>query len=261
MDVGTACLASISIVCQGRVLRQLYFGRDVAQRKRDICIRRSRLQSKADKGHIRAKHALQGLRGYEQNFDRARCYQIAHQIVALAKRYRGTIAIEDLNGLRDSKLGRKANRKVKRMPYVIFRRALQSIAWQNGIEVTAVPANHTSKTCSKCGKEGVRSSDNWAWFRCPHCGYRVNADRNASVNIASRLAKLLSERRERMTAISLPDFREWTCSNPRRPSRCGFVRVLAAYPIDPMENLGINPRMVTGHTFWRAFRTAAPRLN
>ena len=194
VDVGTACLASISVVRRGRVLRQLYFGRDVAQRKRDICVRTSKLQSKADRGNTRARRMLKRLQGYERNFDKTRCYQIAHQIVVVAKQYRATIAIENLNGLRDTKLSRKVNRMVKRTPYTMIRIALESVALQNHIQVTAVNAKNTSKTCSKCGREGIRRSDNWAWFRCSYCGFEANADRNASVNIALRLAKLLSER-------------------------------------------------------------------
>jgi ribosomal protein L37E len=65
------------------------------------------------------------------------------------------------------------------------------LAYQNGVEVTKVKARNTSKTCSRCGELGHR---NRSYFRCPHCGYEANSDRNASVNIARRLQESLSGR-------------------------------------------------------------------
>lgn len=239
IDVGTACLASVSIVCQGRVLRQLYFGRDVVQRKRDICVRRSKLQSKADKGSAKAKQTLRKLRGRERNFDKTRCYQVAHQVVALARRYGAIIAIEDLNGLKDAKLSRKSNRKVKRMPYTMFRRALESVGLQSGIQVAAINAKNTSKICSRCGRKGIRRSNNWAWFRCLHCGLEMNADRNASVNIGLRLAKLLSER-QNQTSESGRAVTHAVC-----PDEGSFERLRRIHSI-PMESPDISPGMVTG---------------
>jgi len=186
VDVGVGTLAAVTVFKAGRIERQLYFGRDVWQVKRDLGIRRSKLQAHASKGSRRARRVLRELGGYERNFDKTRCYQEAHRIVALAKQHDATIAIEDLKGLNDAKLSRKSNRKVKRMPYSVFKQALQSIAWQEGIEVSLVSPRYTSQRCPKCGVKGVRKGSS---FKC-ECGFAANADRSASVNIA----KLLSER-------------------------------------------------------------------
>ncbi len=178
VDMGTNVLAAITVY-DGSVKRQLYFGQNVAHIKRNICIRRSKLQSHAD-GSSRARRALRKLRGYERNFDKTVAYQVAHKIVELAKRHGGFVAIEDLRGLRGSRLSRKSNRKVRRTPYHIFREAIQQVAWQNGIFVKKVNPRHTSKRCSRCGEIGMRKEST---FKCK-CGYTANADRNASVNIA-----------------------------------------------------------------------------
>jgi IS605 OrfB family transposase len=188
VDVGVGTLAAITVFKSGKIERQLYFGRDVWQVKRDLGIRRSKLQAHASKGSRRARRVLRELGGYEENFDHTRCYQEAHRIVALAEQYNATIAIEDLKGLNNARLSRKSNRKVKRMPYSMLRQALQSVAWQKGIEVNLVSARYTSQNCSRCGGRGVR---NGSLFKCK-CGFTANADRNASVNIA----KLLWERAE-----------------------------------------------------------------
>jgi IS605 OrfB family transposase len=188
VDVGVGTLAAVTIFRAGKIERQLYFGRDVWQVKRDLGIRRSKLQAHASKGSRRARRVLRELRGYERNFDKTRCYQEAHRIVALAKQYNATIAMENLNGLNNAKLSRKSNRKVKRMPYSMLRQALQQVAWQEGIKVGLVGARYTSQRCSRCGAKGVRKG---SLFKCK-CGFTTNADRNASVNIA----KLLWERVE-----------------------------------------------------------------
>ncbi|GAH25213.1 unnamed protein product, partial [marine sediment metagenome] len=181
---GTNTLAAITVYdpLHRKVLKQLYLGRDIYQVKRDIGVRRSKLQSR---GSEKAAVALRKLRGYEHNFTKTRCFEIAHQIVALAKEYNCTIAIENLKHLNKSKLSRKSDRKVKRMPYAMFVAALQAVAFQNGIAVVKVNPRYTSKTCSKCGERGKRTG---AAFKCA-CGFISNSDRNASCNIALRAVK------------------------------------------------------------------------
>jgi transposase len=41
----------------------------------------------------------------------------------------------------------------------------------------------TSQTCSRCGQVGSLSK---SFFKCSHCGYTLNADLNASFNLAKR---------------------------------------------------------------------------
>jgi len=184
VDVGAKRLAAVSIINrEGKVLKQLYLGEDVGDRQRDVCLRRSKLKSYADKGSRYAKQALRRLRRYESNYATTRCWQVAHEIVELAERYNAFIAVENLKHLNKARGNRKGNRKAKRMPYHKFRVALESVAGQNGILVIAVYPRDTSHICSRCGNKGVR---NGSIFRCSNCGYEANADRNASVNIAIR---------------------------------------------------------------------------
>jgi len=53
----------------------------------------------------------------------------------------------------------------------------------------AVPETWTSILCWKCGRKGVRPKQ--SLFVCHTCGFRTNADRNGSLNIARRLIKLI----------------------------------------------------------------------
>jgi len=49
---------------------------------------------------------------------------------------------------------------------------------QRGIKINP---SHTSQIYSNCGKRGTRSK---GFFVCSHCSYSLNADLNASLNLA-----------------------------------------------------------------------------
>lgn len=184
IDVGSRTLASVSILDkEAKILKQLYFGRDIWEKQRNISIRRSKLQNLVKKGRDKdkARRKLRELKGYETNFVKTRCYEVANEIVRLAKEYNAFIAIEDLNGLAKSRLHRKANRRVKRMPHYQFRVALEQVSGENNTAVVAGNPYRTSQRCSKCGNIH-KTSD--VVFKCPSCGFECNRDRNASVNIA-----------------------------------------------------------------------------
>jgi IS605 OrfB family transposase len=192
VDIGTQVLSAITIYnpAEDKVLRQLYLGQDLYAHKRNLCIHRSKLQARADKGSRRARRALREFKAREYNLDKTRCYQVAHEIVRLAEEHDATVAIEDLNGLKDSRLNRRANRKVKRTPYHLFKEAIQQVAWQNGIAVRLVDPKNTSKACPRCGHVSRNNRKGQALFHCINCGYEVNADRNASYNIATRAVSM-----------------------------------------------------------------------
>jgi len=186
IDTGSRTLATISIINRERkTLKQIYMGRDIWNKQRDFSIRRSKLQRIRDtaKGDNRFKaiRKLNRLKGYESCFVKTRIYEIANRIIDLAREYNGFIAIEDLKGLKESKMHRKSNRRVKRMPFYKFRVALEQIAGQNNTLVVAINPRHTSQRCSRCGI--IRKTNNVV-FSCPSCGFECNRDRNASVNIA-----------------------------------------------------------------------------
>ena len=192
IDVGSRCLAAATLVSEADgIKQQLYFGRDLYDKQRDISLRRSKLQQYKDKGVDKEKAAkkLKTLKSKERNYTKTRCYQIAHQIVDIAKQNGAKIAIEDLGGLKNTKLRRKSNRRVKRMPYNTFRLAVESVAKRTGITVVTVNPRYTSKWCPKCGSFGKRKGKGKE-FVCKNCGRKVNADRNASLNIALRAAAM-----------------------------------------------------------------------
>lgn len=74
---------------------------------------------------------------------------------------------------------------------------IKEVAADVGLKVFEIPPHGTSQVCSKCGGIGRRYSIvpgvdgrpavRFGWveklFACPSCGYRANADHNASVNL------------------------------------------------------------------------------
>jgi len=99
------------------------------------------------------------------------------------------IAIEKLKNLRKrngkGKKPKKANRKIHRIPFAKFKQAIQSVAWQNGIDVVDLLPKLRRDVLSvdtllrKTGYNNKRKL-----FRC-RCGYEGNVDRTASRNIAT----------------------------------------------------------------------------
>jgi len=52
-----------------------------------------------------------------------------------------------------------------------------------GKEFKKVNPKFTSQTCSKCGTKNKKSRESQSRFRCKSCGFKINADHNAAINI------------------------------------------------------------------------------
>ena len=59
-------------------------------------------------------------------------------------------------------------------------------AQERGITVVKVDPRHTSQTCSQCGYQHRANRRSQSLFFCRSCGYRLNADLNASYNIREK---------------------------------------------------------------------------
>ena len=193
VDVNSGSFALTVLRGNGGVEKQLYLGQDIWHKQWKFMKRRSKLRSYVDKGDKRARRALRSMKHDERNFVNTRIWQITHEIVEIAMRYDAVIAIEKLKHLRKrndrGRKPKKANRKIHRIPFAKFKTAIQSVAWQHGIDVVEVPATRTSQRCPKCGYTSKR---NWVFFngkrklfKCAKCGYEANPDRTASRNIAT----------------------------------------------------------------------------
>jgi transposase len=183
VDVNSKCFAVSVLTPDGKVLKQLYYGKDIWVKRKRIMSRRERLQSLADRGSHRAERSLQRLKAREGNFVKNRIGEVVRDVTDLAVRYDADIAVEGLR--RFSSKGRKFNREVLRIPFSLFRKNLEGRCFDKNIKFTVVDAYHTSKWCSHCGAVAKSGhSANYALFKCPNCGQTVNSDRKASLAIA-----------------------------------------------------------------------------
>jgi IS605 OrfB family transposase len=183
VDVNSKCFAASVLTPEGRVLNQLYFGKDIWVRRMRLMRRRQRLQSLADCGRHRARRSIKRLKTMERNFVKNRVGEVVRDITNLAVRFDADIAVERLR--RFTPKGRKFNREVLRIPFYMFRRNLEARCFDKGIALSAVDAFHTSKWCSHCGAVAPSGhSTNYALFKCPKCGQSANSDRKASLAIA-----------------------------------------------------------------------------
>ncbi|MCX6681335.1 MAG: transposase [Methanothrix sp.] len=135
---------------------------------------RSRLQSIGTRS---AKRKLQELSGRERRFQKDTNHQIANWIVS--KPF-DMITLEDLTHIRNG----KKNRKLGKWSNAQLRSIVEYKAAALGKMVVAIDPRYTSRTCSRCGFR-KKENRNGRTFKCKSCGFQIDADLNASRNIAA----------------------------------------------------------------------------
>lgn len=152
--------------------------------RKKIQSQRRRLQKSlksASGGHGRAKKlkSLEKLRKRERNFVKSYNHYVSKSVVEFALDNKAKyINLEDLSGYDSSKF------ILRNWSYYELQNFITYKASKYGIEVRKINPKNTSKRCSCCGnlEEGQRIDQ--AHFVCKSCGAKLNADYNASRNIA-----------------------------------------------------------------------------
>jgi putative transposase len=133
------------------------------------------------KGTKSAKRHLKRIRHQERRFRADINHQISKQII-LSLNPGDTIVLEDLTGIRNKRLRKEQRAMINSWSYFQLEQFLIYKAAERGIGVEYIDARYTSQRCSKCGYI-CRSNRKQDSFECKQCGYRLNADLNASRNI------------------------------------------------------------------------------
>jgi IS605 OrfB family transposase len=229
VDVNSKCFAVSVLSPEGKVLKQLYFGKDIWKRRKAIFERKRLLQSYADRGSRDAKKKLDGTRTREHNFVKNRIGEVVRDITNIALQYDADIAIENLK--RFSPKGRRFNRQAMRIPFYTFRRNLISRCFDKRITLNTVDRWHTSKWCTHCGAVGKGHTGIYSLFRCKRCGQIVNSNRKASLAIA---VKSLLERNGPTdhTTFQISSRRVPVSGLVKRPHEVGKVGAVPPTPID-----------------------------
>jgi len=111
-------------------------------------------------------------------------HKVSKYIVDFAIKYNcGTIQMENLSGFSEQ----QSEKFLKNWAYHDLQTKIQYKCEEKGIKFILIDPKYTSKRCSKCGciDSGNRDcKNNQAKFECVKCGFKENADINASRNIS-----------------------------------------------------------------------------
>jgi putative transposase len=165
-----------------------YSGEPVKAVRRRVRRIRRLLQSKGTKS---AKRHLKRLRQKQSRFTKNTNHVLSKRLVATASTSRKALALEDLSGIRDraeTVFSREMRWLMGNWAFDQLRRFVSYKAEAAGVPVVLVDPRNTSRTCSQCGycDKGNRKSQDR--FLCLHCGFALNADVNAAINIGARAA-------------------------------------------------------------------------
>lgn len=146
--------------------------------------RRRKLQhdlkfTKGGKGRAKKLQALDRLRDKEKNFVTTYNHMISKNVVEFAKKHQCEyIHLEKL-----TKDGFD-NTVLRNWSYYQLQQYIEYKAEREGIKVRYVDPAYTSQTCARCGHVDKENRQTQEKFTCTKCGFELNADHNAAINIA-----------------------------------------------------------------------------
>jgi IS605 OrfB family transposase len=164
--------------------RQFLGERRWKEQERRIFRLRRKLQAKGSKS---AKRHLKKLSGQLFRQRKDHDHVLSKRIVQHTPDG-ATIVLENLTDIRERVTHKKGERQ-RRMhswSFTQFHSFLSYKAEAHGIQVVKVDPRHTSQTCSRCGHQARNNRRSQSLFLCRSCGYCLNADLNASLNIRDK---------------------------------------------------------------------------
>lgn len=131
------------------------------------------------KGHKKKTQALDRLKDKEKNFATTYNHMISKNVVEFAKKYN----CEYINMEKLTKDGFN-NTILRNWSYYQLQQYIEYKAEREGIKVRYVDPAYTSQTCARCGHIDKENRQTQEKFKCTVCGFELNADHNAAINIA-----------------------------------------------------------------------------
>jgi IS605 OrfB family transposase len=135
-----------------------------------------------------AKRRIRRMGQHEARFQKDANHCISKKFVQQAVVARKAIALEDLNGIRERVTVQRTHR-YERHSWAFFqlRQYITYKAAQAGVPVYLVDPRNTSRTCSACGHCEKANRGSQESFHCQRCGFTLNADYNAAINISRKV--------------------------------------------------------------------------
>lgn len=137
------------------------------------------------KGTKSAKRHLKKISGKERRFKHIINHTIAKQVVQIAKDTQKGIALENLKGFRVS-VRKEQREQFGKWSFDELGKFISYKAKLKGIPVSFVDPRNTSRMCSKCRYVSKSNRKSQSEFICGQCGFSLNADLNAAINISQR---------------------------------------------------------------------------
>ncbi|GHO61406.1 transposase [Ktedonobacter sp. SOSP1-52] len=162
---------------------------------KEIDRRRFRLHRKLQsKGTKSAKRHLKKLSGRALRFHRD-CDHVLSKRIVQSVPPGATIVLENLTNIREGVRHRKgeAQRKLHSWSFAQLYGFIAYKAQEQGVVVERIDPRHTSQTCSRCGHQARNNRRSQAVFHCRSCGYQLNADLNAAINIREKYLASLAQ--------------------------------------------------------------------
>ncbi|MGO0987467.1 RNA-guided endonuclease TnpB family protein [Clostridioides difficile] len=152
--------------------------------RQQIQVRRRKFQkdltlTNGGKGRKKKLQLLEKLQENEKNFVKTYSHALSKRIIEFAKKNK----CEYINLEKLTKDGFD-NIILRNWSYFDLQRMIEYKAKREGITVRYVNPSFTSQKCSKCGEIDKENRQTQADFKCTNCGFELNADHNAAINIA-----------------------------------------------------------------------------
>lgn len=181
-------------------------------------------QSKRTKS---AKRRLKILSGKQARFRRDCDHVLSRRIVESVPPG-GTVVLEDLKDIRSKiKARKKQRRRLHGWSFAQLREFVTYKAESKGVRLAFIDPRYTSQTCSKCGHRHRSNRCSQSLFECRSCGFALNADLNAAMNIREKHLVGLG--------MSLTD-RPSSTGPTGRKTQCGGTKVATLKPA--VNNVG-----------------------
>ncbi|HDF2340102.1 hypothetical protein BM533_17175 [Clostridioides difficile] len=131
------------------------------------------------KGRKKKTQLLDKLQENERNFVKTYSHALSKRVVEFAKSNK----CEYINIEKLTKDGFD-NIILRNWSYFELQKMIEYKAEREGITVRYANPAYTSQKCSRCGEIDKENRQTQANFKCTKCGFELNADHNAAINIA-----------------------------------------------------------------------------
>jgi len=157
--------------------------RKKTEKRRNEYLRQGKYCADGRIGHGRETRIkpIQKLQNKVENFKNTTNHKYSRYVIEIALKYNcKTIQMEKLEGINKNSVF------LKNWTYYDLQQKIEYKARECGIEIKYINPKYTSQRCSKCGYIHSDNRENQETFHCKSCGFKTNADYNASQNIATK---------------------------------------------------------------------------